>query len=205
MSFNVMLKAVKDTLSGDWGVAAEVLDLTISAASDGVFNDVPLVGTGLKVLQVKDKFQEHKFRRNCQALLLDCEQVDNEAKRNTLDRLSANPEQFDDFVDTLMLIACESSKPFKAGVVGRLLAKMLQGQLAYETYDELVHIVHAAPIPALKALKAFGDSKQGNIGQVHRDHSAHEPLLLSLGVASRFGNALRTSGYGDQLYKFGLC
>lgn len=200
MGMKQIQKAFKDTLSEKWDIAAEALDLAIDSASEGVFNDIPIVGTGVKLLQTRDKYQEFKFRRNCQALLLACEQVDNEVKRKTLEKLSADPELFDDFSDTLLQIACESTKPLKVRIVGCLLAEMLRGRLDYETYDELVHIIHGSSIPALKALKKFFDQNEG-IPYRSGPSSPDEPLLLSMGVASREGTKFAISGHGHIIYK----
>jgi hypothetical protein len=201
LAWSVIPKALKDTLSEKWDVASEAIDLGIDAASEGVLDEIPIISIGVKALQVRDKYQEFKFRRNCQALLLACQEVDEEIKRQSLAKLESDPELFADFADTLMQIACESTKPFKAKVVGRLLARMLQGQLPYEDYDAMVHIVHAASLPALKALKEFGDLglQQGPMNEVHK-----EPLLLSIGVGYRFGSGFSISGHGHMLYNFGL-
>ncbi|WP_164553086.1 hypothetical protein, partial [Pseudomonas viridiflava] len=60
------IKAVGDTLKNHMDMAAEVIDTGISAASDlEVLSEIPLVGTGLKVLQARDTFMEQRFRRNC--------------------------------------------------------------------------------------------------------------------------------------------
>lgn len=56
MSMKVFSQALVDTLYEKLDVASEVVDLAIDAASDGVFNEVPLVGTGIKVLEARDKY-----------------------------------------------------------------------------------------------------------------------------------------------------
>lgn len=204
MDSHTWIKAVGDTLKNHMDMAAEVIDTGISAASDTeVLSEIPLVGTGLKVLQARDTFMEQRFRRNCVALLNACEKVDVQARAKAMDKLSADPKRFEDFADTLLLIATESEKPFKAALVGRLLAEMMREQLNYESYDELVHIVHLASIPALKSLISFFERTQG-AHYLHNGNPTEEPLLLSIGVASRDGSKLTISDQGILLYKFGL-
>ncbi|WP_122447733.1 hypothetical protein [Pseudomonas viridiflava] len=198
------IKAVGDTLKNHMDMAAEVIDTGISAASDlEVLSEIPLVGTGLKVLQARDTFMEQRFRRNCIALLDACQKVDVQARAEAMEKLSADPKRFEDFADTLLLIATESEKPFKAALVGRLLAEMMRGQLNYESYDDLVHIVHLASIPALKSLISFFGRSQG-FHFLDTGNPMEEPLLLSIGIASRDGSKLTISPQGVLLYKFGL-
>ncbi|MDU9024448.1 hypothetical protein [Pseudomonas corrugata] len=200
----IWIKAVGDTLKHHMDIVAEIIDGGISAATEvEIFNDIPLVGTGIKILQARDTFMEERFRRNCIALLDACKRVDAKERASTMDKLCADEKCFEDFADTLLLIATDSTKPFKASIVGKLLAAMMQGQLDYKTYDDLVHIVHLASLPALKALKTFFERTQGS-PYLQNGRPTEEPLLLSMGVAARDGSKLTISDQGVLLNKFGL-
>lgn len=204
MKGSSLIKAIKDTLTDNWESLTEGGDLIWSAATEGgLLEEIPLVSIGAKFLNARDQLQEHRFRRNCQALLLACEKVDNETKRETLEKLSADPELLEDFADTLLQIACDSSKPYKASIVGNLLAAMLSGRIDYLAYDRLTHIVYSASIPALQAFQRDMASTAGNPYIQNRSFGS-EPLMLSMGIASRYGNKLTISDDGILLYRFGF-
>lgn len=183
---------------------SKAIDLTIDLLDAGTFNSIPIISNGVEFLQARDKLQELRFRRNCEVILKACTDVDLEKRQATIRKISSNPKLFEDFADTFMQIACDSSKPFKAQVVGNLMAKMLEDELTYETYDELVHIVHSATLTALKALKVYGDESEGDLNKNPHSQPKQEPLLLSLGIATRFGTAFRISKHGQLLYSYGL-
>lgn len=204
MKLKIWAAAVKETFQQHYEKAAEIADAGISALAESeALNDIPVIGTGLKVLEARDTFSEIRFRRNCVALLKACEHIDEGAKREAMDTIAADVERFEDFADTLMIIATESSKPFKAEIVGNLLAAMIKGQIDYRSYNDLVHIVHSASIPALSAVRSYFESQQGS-SSTQRSVPREEPLLISTGLASRFGTKFTVSDEGSLLYRFGF-
>lgn len=204
MKTRTWMKAVKDTLQQHVDSVAGALDTGAALATDSeILSDIPIIGTGLKLLQARDTFMEVRFRRNCIALLEACERVDVKARQDAMEALAADPSRFEDFADTLLLIATDSSKPLKASIVGNLLSALMEEQLSYATYNDLVHIVHAASIPALLALKSFFTRTLGLTGRT--GYVVHEEaLLLSTGLASRHGNKLTVSELGFLLNSFGF-
>ncbi|MCY1266023.1 hypothetical protein D9M68_441330 [compost metagenome] len=201
MNIKALVQAARKTLVDSADDVAGGIDALASATTDSkVLDEIPFIGTGVKILKAKDRFVEHRFRRNCIALLEACSAANHSERERLWSKLSASEDVLADFTDTLLLITADSSKPYKATIVGNLIAALCKEQISYGEYDALVHIVHAASIPALKAVESYfkkGAKSQGaSIDE--------EPLLLSLGVANRFGTGFRVSDLGHRLYKLGM-
>lgn len=204
MSATPLVEATKATLIdcvdtiGDWADTA-----TAIATDDAFIDQIPIISTGIKILKARDAFREQLFIRNCRALLNACKTADREHRERLWEKLSGSSAQVDDFVDTLFLIAVDSSKPIKATIVGRLFAALCNEQITYGQYDRLVHIVHSSSVAALQALPEFFARTNG-AAHISAHTVTEEPLLLSCGIAHRFGNAFRISDLGQVLYRFGF-
>lgn len=195
-----LVAAARKTIVDSADDFAGGIDAVISAATDSeVLDNIPFIGVGVKLLKAKDQFAVHIFRRNCVALLEACNAANRDERERLWRSLSVNEDVLEDFTDTLLLITAQSSKPYKASIVGNLMAALCREQISYKEYDSLVHIVHAASIPALKAVVSFFSGPQGRRATIEE-----EPLLLSLGVGIRFGNGFRVSNLGVALHKFGM-
>lgn len=205
MRTHTWIKAVKDTFQLHADSVAGAVDTGVAVATDiEILSDIPIIGTGLKLLQARDNFMEIRFRRNCIALLEACERVDLKARQDAMEALAADPKRFEDFADTLLLIATDSSKPLKATIVGNLLAALMEDKLDYGKYNDLVQIVHSASIPALLAFQTYFERTGGLTGSTSRGEIRDESLLMSTGLASRFGNKFTISDLGFLLNSFGF-
>lgn len=204
MKLRIWAKAVKDTIQHHAESVASAVDAGSSFFTDSeVLEDVPIIGTGLKILQARDTFMETRFRRNCLALLDACKRVEMDARQAAMEELSSDHERFEDFADTLLLIATDSSKPLKATIVGNLLAALMQGKLDYVSYNDLVHIVHSASIPALNALETYLERNE-NGSASGLAVPKEEPLLMSIGLGSRYGNRFMVTDQGVSLFRLGF-
>lgn len=199
-----LIAAMKKTLierSDDvaGGVDAALLVVTESK----VLEKFPIVSVGVKTFNFISAFHQQIYTRNCIALVQALKTGDQKRTEKLWDRLATNPKKIQDFVDTLLLIVVDSSKPIKAAVVGHLIVALCNDQITYKVYDALVHLVHDASITALAALPEFFNRTEGRL-LLRADNIPEEPLLQSLGVAQRHGTHFRISELGQLLYKFGF-
>lgn len=199
MAIKDLVVATRKTIVDSVDTIADLIDTGVEAATDSELLDtIPFVGTGVKILKAKDQYQEHRFRRNCVALLSACASADHIERERLFEQLSKTPEVLDDFADTLLLITADSSKPSKAKVVGNLVAALCKEEITYEEYDALAHIVHSASIPALQAVVSYCRFKQ--VGS----HLANEPLLISLGIGIVIRQGFVVTRLGEHLYNYGM-
>lgn len=197
--------AMKKTLIDRSDDVAAGLDAGLLAVTDSkILEKFPIISIGVKTLNFISTYHQHLYTRNCIALLQALKSGDQVRTEKLWSKLSENPDKIQDFVDTLLLVVVDSSKPVKAAVVGHLIVALSKEQITYLEYDALVHLVHDASITALAALPIFFEGNQGlsYINGIAR--TPEEPLLLSLGVASRFGNNFRVSDLGKLLYQYGF-
>lgn len=203
MSRNQLIAAITDTLKDKMDIVTEASDSLLSAAADsGALKDVPLFSVAYKVYELNNRLQENRLRRNCIAFLEACKDTDPAKRQAAMDDIAQDEKRLEDFSDSLLQILCESFKPVKAGITGSLLRAFIDGHIRYDEFDRLLHIVHGASIPALKALQSLCRTQPGN-RSFHGDPS-QEPLLLSLGVASRNGTQLLISTDGSYLFQFAV-
>ncbi|MCW7536734.1 hypothetical protein OOT46_02550 [Aquabacterium sp. A7-Y] len=183
-------------------VIADVTDWAIGAVfNEAVLGEIPIVKTAVSVLKVSDTIQKQRLMRNCIAFLHACKDSEEEKRAKLWKRLWSEDKAVD-FADTILLVLMDSEKPFKAGVVGKLMAALARGDITYEQCDALIHIVYRASIPALQALPV-ACQRSGGKTRLDDDFSS-EGLLLSMGIAYRFGTALRLSPLGALLYRHGF-
>lgn len=178
---------------------AELIDGVAAAVTDSeLLDSVPFVGATVKTIKAADRFTELRFRRNCAALLEACKAANREQRGRLWEMLSEEGKQ-EDFTDSLLLIALDSSKPAKAAIVGNLMAALCRERITYRQYDLLLHIVHSASIPALEALKYWFMKGAKGAGT-----PPEEPFLLSLGVGVRYGNRFTVNELGAILFEVGM-
>lgn len=200
--------SIYETIKQSPETMAEFSDKAIDLVdSSEVLNDVPIIGTAIKCLQIKDKYQEYKLKTNCKAFLLALGSNEEEKINDFHEEVNSGKIDEDDFIDTVFWFLLESEKPFKAEVFfGRLLRCRILGWIEHEKFKELALLVMSAPIPALKALDSFflqykkHNSTKGNESKKFEK----EPFLISLGVAYRENDILFINDFGRDLYLFGF-
>lgn len=192
---------ILETVRGAQGFLAELGDKAIDIVTGSkVFEHVPVVSWGIKVLNVRDSFQQFRLKRNCAAFLLALGNNNHEDITRFESQLNGSSTIRQEFEDTTFAILLESEKPFKAMLYGKLLSCRIKGRLAQDDFEQLSLIVHAGSVPALQTIEAFFTANKGrpftSVG-----HVPQEPLLLSLGIAMRYGNTFRISDAGQRLYE----
>jgi regulator of sigma D len=201
-----LIFAMKKTLIDRSEDIAAGLDAGLLAITDSkVLEKFPIISIGVKTFNFISTYHQHVYTRNCLSLVQALKSGDQKRTEKLWDKLTTDPDKIQDFVDTLLLIVVDSSKPIKAAVVGHLIVALSKDQITYLEYDALVHLVHDASITALAALPTFFEGNEGKCYLSGIRRVAEEPLLLSLGVASRFGNSFRVSDLGKLLYRHGFC
>ena len=184
---------------------AEGADLVAKLATDSeVLSQVPLISTGVKLLNIKDAFARHRFERNVIAFLKAVENADSQAIDDLSERIQSDPEFANEFTDTVLSILLEGQKPVKSELIGRLVVSLSLKCITMEEFESLSQIVQAATSPSLHALPSFfvltgGLPYHNGMGKI-----AEEPLLFSLGIAYRSGSMFRISTLGEKLYVHGF-
>ena len=183
---------------------AEAADVAVSALVDtDALESVPLVSTAVKVLNVRDAFHKARIKRNVYQFLLALADADKPKLEDLFDALENDPQQGEDFADTLASILIEAEKPLKAKIVGCLVKAASKGNISRPDLDLACQLVYSASVPALTALPIFFAHTRGK-EDFESPAVPQEALLFSLGVITRHGNTVRISGLGKLLYSYGI-
>lgn len=191
-------KASKDFLMDSTKAALNV------ATGSRLFEAIPFVSAVTGIIGVCDALMAFRLRRNIQTFLRECADATPEKLEDLYEKVVGDPRYRDDVPDTIMQVLLDSHKPLKAQIVGSLFAALAEKRLTEEEFNELALIVLNASIPALLSLPAFFKEVSGYSYSNSQKILSSEPLLNSLGVASRHGNMFRISNLGEQLYEHGF-
>ncbi|PZP54860.1 MAG: hypothetical protein DI586_08610 [Micavibrio aeruginosavorus] len=195
--------AITETMEKAVEYTAEVSDIVLDIATDNDFLDkIPVVSWAIKGLKIKDIYQKRKLERNAFAFLMALGACNSNKLDEFKDFLNAQLEQRDEFIDTTMSILLEGEKPIKASLYGKLLAARIRNLLSHEEFEIIAMIIYAASVPALNAIKSYFRRTNGKPYITHAGAVEEEPLLMSLGVASRFGNGFRVDERGQNFYRY---
>lgn len=193
-----VVKEGKDALVDMGGMA-------LDAATDSeVFSKFPVINAIIGVVGFCDALMSHRLRRNIKAFVNAAGKVSPEKLERLHQKVMGDPRFKDEVPDTLIQLLIDSQKPIKAEIVGRLFTALAEEKISVEQFNDLVLIVIAGSVPALLALPKF---LEGNKGVPHFGKGGQlplEPILTSLGVASRFGNMFRIDEQGQLLYEAGF-
>ncbi|CAD6561793.1 hypothetical protein LMG27952_07574 [Paraburkholderia hiiakae] len=183
----------------------EVANITLGTATNSeVFSKVPVFSAIVGVVGFCDAVMSIKLRRNTAAFLEQTGKVAPEKLDQLYEKVMGDPRFTDEVPDTLIQLLIDSYKPVKAEVVGRLFAALAEGKMEVEEFNDLVLIVIGASVPALMALPAFFEWNKGLSYKNGPGAIETEPLLLSIGLASRFGTSFRIDAKGILLYEAGF-
>jgi hypothetical protein len=129
--------------------------------------------------------------------------ADQNKMKDFFDKFETDQKYANEFSDTALSVLIEATKPIKAFLVGKLVKAASLGFITIKELDFLSQIIQVASVPALMALPSFFVSTGGK-SSLNRPHIPEEPLLLSIGLASRHGNLFTLSEYGEKLFQFGF-
>jgi hypothetical protein len=199
-----LLPALIETIKSSRDTIVELADVAVEALdTSGLLNKVPIVSVATTTLEVRDAFARARLKRNCMAFMKAVAEADRQSLTSIVERLQTGEEFAEDFSDTLMVLLLEAQKPIKCAVVGRLVLALANQKISEEDFSTLAEIIHACTVPALKALPAFFE--QSGKRPYSRGYQAPgEGLLLSLGIAYRFGNVFRIDDRGQTLFTHGF-
>ncbi len=183
---------------------AQIADDLVSATTDvKLLEKVPFVSYIAKAFALKDEFHRQRLARNCQAFM-------DAAREGNLTNLAGrlrervnDPKRLWELEDTTLHLLIEAEQPMTAEILGRLLRALADGRLSFEQFDSLSLLLISASVPALRAIPTFFKNS-GEKTMLHGDTRDFEPLLLSLGVASRYGSKLEVNELGQLLNPIGF-
>ncbi|HHL4079893.1 hypothetical protein [Burkholderia anthina] len=192
------VKESKDTL-------IEVANIGLEAAtSSEVFSKVPVLGAIVSVVGFCDAAMSLKLRRNVAAFLGACGKVPQADLDRLYEKVMGDPRFRDEVPDTIIQLMLDSHKPIKAEIVGRLFGGLASGNIQLSQFNDLALLVLSASVPALMALPSFFEGNANRPFLSRGGQLEQEPLLISVGIASRFGNMFRVNESGILLYEIGF-
>ena len=184
---------------------AQLGDSVVAVFSDSeLLQKVPFVSHIAKAFALKEAYHLHRLARNCRAFLESAKEGDTSNLGDRLCRAINDPNRLWEIEDTMLEILIEGEKPLKAEILGRLLRALAVKDISYEQFDVTSLLVLSGSVPALKAVPTFFEISDGKRFLHSRDLGRTEPLLTSLGIASRYGTKLEVSEVGLLLYRFGF-
>ena len=197
------LPALLETLKDSKDFVAELADTSIDAIVDSdALGHIPVISWFVQARNVVETYQIKKLQKNVRAFL-EAASVLDETKLNSLNEQLCSDAKFaEEFTDTTIQILFESEKPIKAAILGHLIGALANRAISKDEFDSLSLIVLSGSVTALKSFEAFC-AKTG-YAVTHQNRGPEEPLLLSLGVASRYGTGLTISDLGKKLYDHGF-
>lgn len=202
---NVLLPAIINTIKSAKETIAEGMDLIARVATDSeVLNQVPVISVAVKTLNIKDAFARHRLERNCIAFLKAVADADGNAIDKLREMIQADPVYAEDFTDTILSVLVEGQKPIKSELIGKLVIALSRREITLQEFESLSQIIQSASPPALNALPSFFNSTNGTASKQGMGITEEEPLLFSMGIASRSGNSFRVSDLGKKLYVHGF-
>jgi hypothetical protein len=200
-----MLSLIKKTISGAKEEFAyfskSIIDLTVDNNS---LENIPLIDQAIKILTIKDIYRKNKLKRNYQSFIKAIQEMDN----NNIDKyynILNSSKLSEEVSETIFEIITESEKPLKTEISGNLSLALSKSNITIDEYYTLLLIIQSSSIPALKSVKTFMEYTK-NKGYINglKSQIREEALLLSLGVANRFGSGLRLDENGKKLAEFGF-
>ena len=184
---------------------ATLSDSVVSLATESkVLDNVPFASYIVKAFSLKEAFHLWRLDRNCKAFMSALREGDTSGLSEYLRKTADDPEHRWELEDTTLQILIESEKPIKAEILGRLLLATKDEKLSPNEYETLTLILIGGSVPALQALPKFFETSGGENFLHDRSLGGIEPLLVSLGVATRYGTKFEVTELGRRLFEFGF-
>lgn len=186
---------------GDTGIDA--------AISSGALDGVPILGMATGMWRAGRGIQQELFVRKVWRFLQGVNQANAEDRQRFTDRL-ADEGKTEEFGETILLILDRIDDTEKPGLIGRIMAAHLRGDIAYEEAMRLAAIISRAYTADLAILKSFKSGTQ-------RERTPVAESLFAAGLLSEAGidgGSLQDpmsggtiyvmNAYGHMLVKHGL-
>ena len=189
--------------SGD--LLANLSESVVSLTTDSeILEKVPFASYIVKAFSLKEEFHLWRLERNCKAFMSALREGDTSGLSDYLRKTADDPEHRWELEYTTLQILIESEKPIKAEILGRLLLAVKDGRLSTDQFETLTLILINGSVPALQALPKFFEISEGENSLHNRDLGGNEPLLISLGVAKRYGTKFEVTELGRRLFDLGF-
>lgn len=192
MDIKDFMPALKETVIAAGSLVESVTGTTVFSTAENI-------------LDINDVWKRVKLERNLRAYLEGLKEGDSEKIKSTIDRIQKGARA-DDFVILLLDVIATSVRPLKAELLSGLLTAFSNDEIDDQFYEECSLLISESSSLSLMSLKDFYASTDGDSVWKGRLADAHhtEPMLNSLGVASRHGSQLRISSLGEAIYKYGF-
>jgi hypothetical protein len=204
---NTLLDVLGKTLVGaKENVASMAEDLFDLAVSNDTLEQVPIVEYAIKVLSIRDQWHKNRIKRNYLEFVRSVSELNSQEIERHAEALKLGGDLGLETAETIFEIILESEKPLKAKLIGNLSKSLARNELNLEYYNTLALLIQASSVAALRALPEF-ISANGNRCFKHSNGGIpQEGLLLSLGVATRFGSGFQVDVFGQALaiHGFGI-
>ncbi len=184
---------------------AQLSESVVSLATKSdVLEKVPFASYIVKAFSLKEAFHLWRLERNCKAFMSALREGDTSDLSDYLRKTADDPEHRWELEDTTLQILIEGEKPIKAEILGRLLLAAKDGKLSTDQFETLTLILINSSVPALQALPNFFEISGGENFVQNRDLGGNEPLLVSMGVATRYGTKFEVTELGRRLFDLGF-
>jgi len=178
---------------------ADKIDIVIDYADKGnIFNDVPIAKDAIGLLQIKDKLMQHKLKRNAFIFLKEIHAGKIDSVNRFEKMMRHEKKKAYEFADTTLSILVSDQRGIKSQAIAKLILSLGEGDITINEFDDMLLIIEAASIPAIKALICLDITKEIRLQEAA---SNQESLISTLGVGVRFGTQYSFNEFGKKLHK----
>lgn len=203
-----LTESIKSDATTDLVVA--VGDAGLDAAiSSGALDGVPILGIATGLWRAGKEVQQELFIRKVARFLDQASAADPAARDKFVEGLKEQGKA-EEFGETILLILDRLDDTVKPGLVGRIMAAHMRGDIEYGPAMRLVSIIARCYAADLEFLKTFREGTQ-------REHAPIAESLFAAGVLSDAGidggnvsdplsggTIYRLNVYGELLLKYAL-
>ncbi|WP_288991102.1 hypothetical protein [uncultured Sphingopyxis sp.] len=198
--------ASKETTSALATIGDAALDAAISS---GALDGVPILGAATGIWRAHKEVGQQLFMRKVVRFLRETNQTADQDRIDFVDRLKADGKT-EEFGEAILLILDRLDDTVKPGILGRLVAAHIRGDLDYDKMMRLTSIVSRCYAEDLELLRNFSNG-------VQREKTPIAESLFAAGLLSNGGMdggnfsdplsggiIFNLNEYGDLLKRFGL-
>ncbi|ARR51892.1 hypothetical protein ETN89_20540 (plasmid) [Photobacterium damselae subsp. damselae] len=202
---NSHLPTIINTIKGSKNDLAHYAETVVDLVIDNEFwENVPIVEHAIKLLNIRNLYYKNRLKRNYAAFILSVGTMNDAEINKYSEILFSSGDLGIESAETIFEIISESEKPIKAELLGNLSVSLSRQQISLEDYNTILLVIQSASVAALRALQAFLNANGLSRYKSGYGRIKEEGLLLSLGVATRYGNMFRINDIGILLATHGL-
>ncbi|MES2301807.1 MAG: hypothetical protein V4521_07000 [Pseudomonadota bacterium] len=180
-----------------------------AAISSGALDGIPVLGIATGLWRTGKGVQQALFTRKILRFLRETNKVSDPERKYFLENLNIEGKS-EEFGETILLILDRIDDTVKPGIIGKLMAAHIRGEIDYAKAMRLASIVSRCFVQDLELVRSF---EQG----VQRENTPIAESLLAAGILSdggfvggkasdplSGGTIFYLNEYGELLLKFGL-